>query len=192
MADKKRKYKVFPWWRAYIMSVLCKFREKYQNPNEILKDYVKSGMTVADIGCGMGYFTLPMADMVGKKGRVVAVDLQLQMLKGLANKAKRQNKLEQIKLMCCSKHSLNISDWKNQMDFILTFAVAHEVPDRERLFKELSQSLKKGGKLLLAEPQGHVSETCFNESIGFAKASGLKVIGKPQINRSRSILFQKI
>lgn len=191
MGNKKENYKVFPFWRAWIYSAIGGLRKKYHNPDEILSGYVKEGMTVADIGCALGYFTLPMAKMVGRSGRVVAVDLQLQMLKGLAKKAKKQGLIERLEMMCCSERSLNIDKWKEQLDFVLVFAVAHEVPDRNRLFKELAAAMKKGAKLLLAEPRGHVSEACFRESIDFAKKNGFKVIGELNINRSRSILLAK-
>lgn len=149
-------------------------------------------MKVADIGCGLGYFTLPMAKKVGQTGKVIAVDLQMQMLKGLATKAKKQGQLDKIEPMCCSEHSLNISNWKNQLDFVLVFAVAHEVPDRHRFFREIACVAKKGAKVLLAEPRGHVSQEYFNESIKIAVKCGLKVIGEPQINRSRAVLLGKI
>lgn len=148
-------------------------------------------MAVADIGCGMGYFTLPMAGMVGAKGKVIAADLQIQMLKGLASKTKKQRKLEQIELICCSERSLNLNEWENKLDFILTFAVAHEVPDRERMFKEIAEAMKSGAKFLLVEPQGHVSEECFNESVRLARTCGLKVIKEPKINMSRAVLLEK-
>jgi ubiquinone/menaquinone biosynthesis C-methylase UbiE len=55
-------------------------RRWFQNPERILKDYVKEGMTVLDIGCGPGFFSVAMATMVGETGKVIAADIQDGML----------------------------------------------------------------------------------------------------------------
>ena len=188
---KKNEYTVFPWWKGYILKNISRLRKKYQNPEIILKNYVKEGMMVADIGCGMGYFSLPMAEMVGDNGIVVAVDLQRQMLKEVQKMAKKQNKEELFCFINCSEDSLKLDEINGQLDFVLVFAVAHEVLDRRRMFKELVEAMKKGGKMLFAEPQGHVSEECFNESIDFANEWGLKVIDRPKINMSRAVVLEK-
>ncbi|NNK85219.1 MAG: SAM-dependent methyltransferase, partial [Desulfobacterales bacterium] len=53
-----------------------RFRRWLQNPQTILQPYIEAGMTVLDLGCGPGFFTLDMAQMVGQAGRVFACDLQ--------------------------------------------------------------------------------------------------------------------
>jgi ubiquinone/menaquinone biosynthesis C-methylase UbiE len=69
---------VCPWWLAYTFD--NRLRRLIHNPQKILSGYVQEGMTVMDIGCGMGYFTLGLAELVGDAGQVLAVDLQQQML----------------------------------------------------------------------------------------------------------------
>ncbi|MHB9030629.1 MAG: methyltransferase type 11, partial [Candidatus Latescibacterota bacterium] len=46
-------------------------RRRFQNPDAILRPYVKSGMWALDVGCAMGYYSFPLAEMVGEHGRVV-------------------------------------------------------------------------------------------------------------------------
>ena len=58
-----------------------RFRRWLQDPRKILSPHIKEGMTVLDLGCGPGYFTIDIAQMVGKSGRVIAADLQEGMLK---------------------------------------------------------------------------------------------------------------
>ena len=53
----------------------------------IFRPYLAAGMTAIDIGCGMGFFTISMANMAGEQGMVIAVDLQPQMLKGMLERA---------------------------------------------------------------------------------------------------------
>ena len=57
-----------------------RLRRWVQNPRKILGPFIKEGMTVLDIGCGPGFFTMDMAEMVGETGRVIASDLQEVML----------------------------------------------------------------------------------------------------------------
>jgi len=60
------------------------------------------GDRVVDIGCGMGYFTIPMAKLVQKKGKVIAVDMQFKMLSGLWKRANQAGVGEQIDLHQCT------------------------------------------------------------------------------------------
>ena len=67
-------------------------RRIHQRPKKFLAPLVKPGMTVADIGCGMGFYTRLLAQMVGDRGRVWAVDLQEQMLSFAKKKKRGKNK----------------------------------------------------------------------------------------------------
>jgi len=67
-------------------SLDSKFRRWLQNPRKILGPYVEEGMTVLDIGCGPGFFSIEMAQMVGPAGRVIACDLQGGMLQKVRDK----------------------------------------------------------------------------------------------------------
>ena len=61
-------------------------RKIIQDPKRIVKQYVKEGMKVLDIGCGPGFFSFEMAKMVGPDGKVVAADIQQEMLDKLKDK----------------------------------------------------------------------------------------------------------
>jgi ubiquinone/menaquinone biosynthesis C-methylase UbiE len=62
-------------------------RRLLQDPDKIVKPYVKEGMVVLDVGCGMGFFSLTLARLVGKTGKVVCVDLQDRMIGGPGRRA---------------------------------------------------------------------------------------------------------
>lgn len=64
---------VCPWWGGYFL--LTPLRRLIENPEELFRPLVRPEMTVFEPGCGMGYFTLPLARMVGPEGTVIAVDL---------------------------------------------------------------------------------------------------------------------
>jgi ubiquinone/menaquinone biosynthesis C-methylase UbiE len=76
-----------------------------QDPKKILKDYVKEGMTVLDVGCGPGFFSVEIADMVGASGKVIAVDLQQGMLDKIKNKIERTGIENIIELHKCEEDS---------------------------------------------------------------------------------------
>ena len=69
---------VCPWWGGYFID--NRLRRLFHDPDTILRPYVHSGMTVMDVGCGMGLFAIAMAQLVGPAGKVIAVDLQPEML----------------------------------------------------------------------------------------------------------------
>jgi len=64
---------VGPMWFGYLH--LNPLRKLLQNPDKILGPYVNEAMIVADIGCAMGFFSLPLAKMVGANGKVICVDI---------------------------------------------------------------------------------------------------------------------
>ena len=83
-----------PWWFGYLL--VNPLRRLRQDPRRLLGPFVRDGMVVLEPGCGMGFFTLEAARMVGPDGRVVAVDVQPRMLAGLERRAARGQPLEPI------------------------------------------------------------------------------------------------
>ena len=87
-----------------------KIRRWLQNPKKILGPYIEEGMIVLDVGCGPGFFTLDLAQMVGKTGRVVAVDLQEGMLQKLRNKIEGTEIEKRIVLHKCEVDKIGLSE----------------------------------------------------------------------------------
>ena len=79
---------VCPWWCARF-SINNPLRRLVHDPEKIVGPYVRPGMFIMDVGCGVGWFSVPMAKMVGDQGRVIAVDLQQQMLDTLWRRAEK-------------------------------------------------------------------------------------------------------
>jgi ubiquinone/menaquinone biosynthesis C-methylase UbiE len=143
-----------------------------------------------DIGCGMGFFTIPMSVMAGESGKVVAVDLQPEMLAGLQRNAQLAG-CGNITLHRCGYDSLNIGQWDESVDFALIFMMLHEVPDADRLIRELHSALTPGGKLLFSEPIGHVGKKAFQQSLSMIIQSGFGLLSSPKIPLCRSAVLQK-
>jgi ubiquinone/menaquinone biosynthesis C-methylase UbiE len=177
---------VCPWWFCFTFDNW--FRRLLQNPERTLKPYIKPGWTVLDVGPGMGYFTITLAKPVGETGKVIAADLQQQMLDGIYHKALKAGVHDRINLHKTAPDTIGINE---SIDFCLAFWMVHEVPDRAKFLGEISSRLKQGGLLLLAEPRLHVSRESFNKTLGIAKSAGLSVVGQPKIFLSNSALLKK-
>ncbi len=179
--------RVCPWWLGYILA--SPLRRLLYDPEEILRPYVREGMKVLDLGCGMGFFSLPAAVMVGKTGKVVCVDLQGKMIKGLLKRSGKAGLSDRIDARVCRPDSLALDDIAGQIDFALAFALIHEVPDKKQLLSEISAAMKQTGKLLIAEPKGHVSKEGFDKTVSTARLAGFEVINDVSIRKSHAILL---
>lgn len=164
-------------------------RRRLQNPEQIIKPYVGAGDTVVDVGPGIGFFTIPLARMVGDGGQVIAVDVQKKMLTAISQRALRAGVARRISLHLASPVSLKLTV---PADFILAFWMAHEVPDRESFFAQLHAVLKEDGKFLLAEPKLHVSKAQFDAEFDVAQRIGFGLLDRPDIPLSRAALFTKL
>jgi ubiquinone/menaquinone biosynthesis C-methylase UbiE len=175
---------VCPWWCCFTFDNFL--RRIFHNPEKILRPYVTEGNSVLDIGPGMGYFSIPLTGMVGEKGKVIAVDVQPEMLRALRRRAKRAGVEEQITTHLCKADSLGLN---MQVDFILAFWMAHEVPNQPAFFKEIKSLLKPSGKFLLSEPILHVNQARYEKTVETAESVGLVLKERPKISLSRSALF---
>jgi FkbM family methyltransferase len=162
-----------------------------QHPERILLPYLKPGMVVLDVGCGMGYFSLPMARLVGDAGRVICVDLQEKMLSSLRKRARKTGLSARIETRRALAGTLNLADMPGSADFILAFNVAHEVPDQGNLLREIHDLVKANGILLLSEPKGHVTTQQFTETQSVAQAAGFRILPAPYIRGERTAVFAK-
>jgi len=175
---------VCPWWCCFTFDNFL--RKLFHNPEEILRSYVAEGNTVLDIGPGMGYFSIPLARMVGEKGKVIAADVQPEMLEALRRRARKAGVEQQIITHLCKADSLGLN---MQFDFVLAFWMVHEVPNHLAFFEEIKSLLKLSGKFLLGEPILHVNQAMFEKTVKTAESVGLVLKEKPKISLSRSALF---
>jgi ubiquinone/menaquinone biosynthesis C-methylase UbiE len=163
-------------------------RRCFQNPRKILSSYIKEGMTVLDFGCGPGYFTIDIAQMVGKSGRVIAADLQEGMLQKLRDKVQGTELEQRISLHKCEEKRIGLSE---NFDFILAFYMVHEIPNQEELFNEISSILKANGQFFIVEPPFHVSKKTFEETIRKERYAGFKPVQRPKVLFSKTVILKK-
>ena len=178
-----------PWWMGYLL--LCPMRRWLGKPEKLLAPYLRDGMTVLEPGPGMGFFTLPMSRMVGPAGRIVVVDIQAKMLKSLRKRARKAGTLERIDTRLAKPDSLGIGDLKDRVDFVLAFAVVHEMPSPAAFFLEAAAAMKAGALMLFAEPAGHVKPKRFQAELQAACAAGLEVTAEPAVRRNIAAVLRK-
>jgi len=171
--------------------LLNPLRKLAENPKKIFGAYVQEGMTVLEPGCAMGFFTLPLARMVGPQGRVVAVDVQTKMLSALTRRAERAGLLDRIETRQAQSGRLGLEDLAGQVDLALALHMVHEVSDQDGFLAEVHQALKPGAKFLIVEPKGHVSADKMAKTVDRAKSLGFTAEGRLNFKRRRSVLLTK-
>lgn len=175
-----------PWWLLFTFD--NPMRKLIHNPNRILRPYVSAGNTVLDVGCGMGYFSLELARLVGPKGKVIAADLQPQMLAGLDKRSRKAGVHAIIEPHLCTPSKIGVTE---PVDMIFAFWMVHEVSDRKAFMQELYTMLKPDGILLVVEPLIHVRRKNFEYTLDLGCELGFIEVSHPHVAGSRSVIFIK-
>ena len=124
-------------------------REKEENPKKLLKSLdLKPGMVVADIGAGSGYHSFRLAEKVGPKGKVLAVDIQKEML-ALIRKRMKKEEVENIEPILGGETDPKLP--AGRVDLILMVDVYHEFTFPYEMTVGLIKALKPGGRLVFVE-----------------------------------------
>ena len=135
-----------------------KFRAKMFNkkasgsknkPNQILEAIaLKPGQSIADIGAGGGYFSLRFAEMVGRKGRVYAIDINPDFLEFIKNSAK-EKRLNNVITNLATEDGLDLPE--KSLDFIFMRNISHHISNRVKYFENLKKFLRPDGKIIIIE-----------------------------------------
>jgi ubiquinone/menaquinone biosynthesis C-methylase UbiE len=169
-------------------SLDSRLRRWLQDPRKLLSPFVREGMTVLDVGCGPGFFSIELARLVGKAGRVIAADLQDGMLRKLSGKIRGTELEARMHLVKCERDRLNVSD---QIDFGLAFWMVHEVPDKASFFRELKGISNEKTRILVVEPKlFHVSRKAFGATTALAEQAGFVAGPGPRVLMSWSAVLE--
>ena len=109
---------------------------------------LKPGMTVCDMGCGNGFYTLRVAEKVAPDGRVLAVEIQPEMLTLLRERASKA-KIKNIKPILGTLVDPQLE--AGSCDLILCVDVYHEFSHPEHMLRAMRKALKPTGRLVLVE-----------------------------------------
>jgi ubiquinone/menaquinone biosynthesis C-methylase UbiE len=124
-------------------------RDREEEPAKLIKALkLKPGMTVCDLGCGNGFYTLRMAKEIQPGGKVLAVEIQKEMLDLLAKRAEKEGVTNYEPVLG------TVADPKlpeGKVDLILIVDVYHEMDHPVEMLAALRKSLAKGGRMVLVE-----------------------------------------
>ena len=178
---------ICPWWLTFTFD--NPLRRLVHEPRAMLAPFVKPGMRVADLGCGMGHVTLGLAELVGPSGQVQAVDLQPESLARVRRRLERAGLSARVKLVQAEPCCLGL---EGSIDFVLAFWMVHEVPDAHGFFAQICSHLAPGGHVLVAEPRMHVKTEALERSLAAAQAAGLRLSAeRPRIRLSHGALLER-
>lgn len=163
-------------------------RRWVQNPRKKVQPYLTEGMAVLDMGCGPGFFTIEMAQLVGQSGRIYAADMQDGMLAKIREKIKGTALEQRITLHKCMENRIGLA---TTVDFVFAFYMVHEIPDQQAFFTEIASIVKPNGRVYIEEPPFHVSNTAFEAMISKAEHAGFTAIARPKVLLGNAVLLKK-
>jgi ubiquinone/menaquinone biosynthesis C-methylase UbiE len=124
-------------------------RDAWQKPDAVLDAIgVKPGMTVADLGAGTGYFSMHLAKAVGEKGRVIAIEIEPNLVKYMKERAEKAN-LTQIVPVLASPADPHLPE--HGVDLVLIVDTWHHIDDRLQYVLTLAAGLKPGGRVAVVD-----------------------------------------
>ena len=124
-------------------------RDKEEQPDQLLKALqLPVGASVADIGSGTGYFTWRLAQLVGPKGKVYAVDVQPEMLER-TRQAVQSHKVDNVEYLLATDQSPRLPE--RSIDLAFMAYAYHEFGDPESMMLAVRRALKPGGRVLVLE-----------------------------------------
>jgi ubiquinone/menaquinone biosynthesis C-methylase UbiE len=172
-----------PWFMQYIL--VSPLRRLLEPADKLLAPHVRPGMTVLEPGCGMGYFSLPLARMVGHQGRVHCVDVEPRAIDRLKRRARRADLHERITTHVCTPSHLGLDDHAGRVDLVLVMHTLHEFDDLPGFIEQITPLLAPEGRMFVVEPAGHVKPAQFEAMMSCCEAHGLRVIERPKLSGKR-------
>jgi cyclopropane fatty-acyl-phospholipid synthase-like methyltransferase len=149
-------------------------REREEEPAKLIKALkLKAGMTVCDLGAGNGFYTLKLAKEVGPDGKVLAVEIQKEMLEMLQKRAAKAG-VKNIQSVLGTVVDPKLPD--HAVDLILVVDVYHEMDHPVEMLAALRKSLSKHGRLVLVEFRAEDPNVPIKELHKMSKAQILKEI----------------
>ncbi len=169
-----------------------RLRKFIYRPDRLAERLVRPGSRVLDFGCGPGFFTRAFAKRVGESGQVFSADLQPEMLSILREKLTKEGLIARVTTHQCRPDTIGLpAELNGTLDVATAIFVVHEVPNPEKLFREIHMLLKHGGTFFYSEPPFIVSAREFAEHIAQAEATGFRLEERSWYFVNRAAMLKK-
>ncbi len=167
--------------------LLNPLRGLVHHPKSLLTKYLRPDDQVLDLGCGPGFFSLRIAQMLNPEGHVTAVDIQPEMLKKLEEQIHARGLGDKITMhLQASPETIGL---EGEFDFIMAFYMLHEVVERINYLSQVRALLPPSGLFLLVEPWFVVTPEEFMHEINQAEQQGLSPVNRQNIFMSHAMYF---
>lgn len=124
-------------------------RRRILPPGDVIKKIdLKKGQKVADVGCGIGYFTIPMAKTVSEEGKVFAIDINIDMLKETKRRVEEEGIIN-VEMIHSSENNFKIKE--KAVDIVFTSTVFHELNSPKDFLNECKRIMKDSGRLIILD-----------------------------------------
>lgn len=124
-------------------------RRELLPPEQTLIDLgLHEGDIMGDIGCGIGYFSIPASNIVGKTGKIFAMDILPEMLQDVEIKIK-ENNISNVEIILTDENDLKLED--NKVTFAFISLVLHEADEKENFLNEVKKIIAPNGKIAIVE-----------------------------------------
>ncbi len=128
--------------------LISRERKKILNPSKIKYLFTGNKIKVCDLGCGNGFFAIPICRWLRGKGEVIGVDISDQMLRELGMHARKMG-IDNLILKRSDEYMIPLSS--KSMDIVFMACVLHEVKSARRFLSEAKRILKDDGKLIVID-----------------------------------------
>ena len=160
--------------RVWFASFLEYFRRTTERPLERLREVgLREGMTFLDVGCSLGFYSFPASEIVGEKGRVIALDINPKLVGAVASKSERRG-IRNIEAVVADAHETGIPH--ESADMVFMHLVLHDLDDKPRAMREFGRVLKGNGRLVVDEenvmPREEIREIAESWGFKFVRRSG--------------------
>jgi ubiquinone/menaquinone biosynthesis C-methylase UbiE len=124
-------------------------RDAWQKPDDVIRTLaVAPGMTVADLGAGTGYFSVHLAQAVGAEGRVLAIDVEPNLVNYMKERAAKAKLAQMVPVLAPTDDPRLPA---HGVDLVLIVDTWHHIDDRLHYLAKLAAGLKPGGRVAVVD-----------------------------------------
>jgi len=161
---------------------------KFIDPSAVIAQMdLKQGETIADFGCGTGYFSIPLAQKIGEEGKVYSLDVVPEKLEAVESQAKTLGLTNLIVQRVNLENKEGSKLKAESIDWVIMKDVLFQNNEKNNMLEEAKRVLKPGGKVLLVEWKTEDTAIGPDQEIRISKEKALELINKCELGIEKEI-----